>query len=104
MTRLATNYLGLNLRSPIVASAGPVTGRLDLLERLDAAGVGAVVLPSLFEEEITNTTTELNLMFDINSLANPEAANFFPELEEFRTAPDAYLSLLSSAKESLEYR
>lgn len=102
MTRLATNYMGLTLRSPIVASAGPVTGRLDLLKRLESAGVGAVVLPSLFEEEITNTATELNRMFDVNSLANPEARSFFPELEEFRTAPDAYLSLLSSAKESLQ--
>ncbi|RIK07192.1 MAG: dihydroorotate dehydrogenase-like protein [Acidobacteria bacterium] len=101
MSRLATRYLGLSLRSPIVASAGPVTGRLDLLERLDKAGVGAVVLPSLFEEELTNTATELNHMFDVHSLTNPEAASFFPELEDFRAAPDAYLGLLKSAKESL---
>jgi hypothetical protein len=49
---LTTRYLGLTLRNPLVAAASPVTGRLDTLRRLDDAGVGAVVLPSLFEEQI----------------------------------------------------
>lgn len=101
MNRLATSYLDLDLRSPIVASAGPVTGRMDLLRQLDDAGVGAVVLPSLFEEEIANSATELNMMFEVNAMFNAESTNFFPELEEYRAEPDRYLTLLQSAKESL---
>ncbi|HWD47223.1 MAG TPA: dihydroorotate dehydrogenase, partial [Actinomycetota bacterium] len=52
MADLRTRYLGLELRSPLVASASPLTGSLDGLAKLEAAGAGAVVLPSLFEEEL----------------------------------------------------
>ena len=52
MADLHTRYLGLDLRSPLVASASPLTGSLDGLRRLEAAGAGAVVLPSLFEEQL----------------------------------------------------
>lgn len=101
MNPLATNYLGLELRSPIVASSGPVTARLDLLKRLDSAGAGAVVLPSLFEEEIAGMATELHLMFELNALSNPEALNFFPEIEEFKTGPERYVELIEAAKRCL---
>ena len=60
MTALATEYLGLSLRSPIVASAGPLTANIDRLRQLDDAGVGAVVLPSLFEEEIEHDAREID--------------------------------------------
>ena len=52
MAYLRTRYLGLELRSPLVASSSPLTGSLDGLRRLEAAGAGAVVLPSLFEEQL----------------------------------------------------
>ena len=52
MADLRTRYLGLELQSPLVASASPLTGSLDSLRRLEVAGAGAVVLPSLFEEEL----------------------------------------------------
>jgi hypothetical protein len=52
MADLRTRYLGMDLRSPLVASSSPLTGSLDGLRRLEAAGAGAVVLPSLFEEEL----------------------------------------------------
>ena len=52
MADLRTRYLGMDLRSPLVASSSPLTGSLDGLQRLEAAGVGAVVLPSLFEEDL----------------------------------------------------
>src|SRR5690606_11758645 len=57
MTDLHTEYLGLHLRSPLVASAGPYTGELDKLSELQDAGVAAVVLPSLFEEQIEHETS-----------------------------------------------
>jgi len=52
MADLRTRYLGMELRSPLVASSSPLTGTLDGLRRLEAAGAGAVVLPSLFEEDL----------------------------------------------------
>jgi len=54
MADLRTRYLGLDLRSPLVASSSPLTGTLDGLKRLEAAGAGAVVLPSLFEEDLAD--------------------------------------------------
>ena len=56
MADLRTRYLGLELRSPLVASSSPLTGTLDGLRRLEAAGAGAVVLPSLFEEDLAEET------------------------------------------------
>ena len=56
MADLRTRYLGMELRSPLVASSSPLTGSLDGLRRLEAAGAGAVVLPSLFEEEIAEAS------------------------------------------------
>ena len=63
MTDLHTEYLGLQLRSPLVASAGPYTGDLDKLRELESAGVAAVVLPSLFEEQIEHETSEIDRLF-----------------------------------------
>ena len=62
---LTSRYLGLELRNPLVASSSPLTGRLDTLRRLDDAGVGAVVLPSLFEEQIER---EQNLLEELDEL------------------------------------
>ena len=62
---LTSKYLGLELRNPLVASSSPLTGRLDTLRRLDDAGVGAVVLPSLFEEQIER---EQNLLEELDEL------------------------------------
>ncbi len=59
MVELRTRYLGLDLRSPLVASASPLTGSLDGLRRLEAAGASAVVLPSLFEEQLTLEAREV---------------------------------------------
>ena len=62
MNPLASTYLGLELRSPIVASPSPITGRIESLLRLEEAGVGAVVLPSLFEEEPKRVAKRANLL------------------------------------------
>ena len=67
MTALTTEYLGLTLRSPIVASAGPLTANIDRLRELDDAGVGAVVLPSLFEEQIEHETSEIDQLFSVHA-------------------------------------
>lgn len=102
MADVATTYLGLRLRSPIVASPGPLTGDLDGLRRLVAAGAGAVVLPSLFQEQIEHETSEIDRLFSLHSESFGEATSFFPELDGYNTGPDAYLALIEAARDALD--
>jgi dihydroorotate dehydrogenase (fumarate) len=101
MTALHTLYLGLELSSPIVASAGPATGDLETAVRLEEAGAGAIVLPSLFEEEILHEEVELNRALDTGSDQFPEASSYFPAVETFETASDRCVHYLGQAKKHL---
>jgi dihydroorotate dehydrogenase (fumarate) len=98
MTDLSTTYLGLELRAPIVASAGPHTGDTLTVERLEAAGVGAAVLPSLFEEEILHEELELNRVLEAGTEGFWESVDYFPEVPKFDTATDRYLTLIERTK------
>ena len=98
MTDLSTSYLGLALRSPLVASASPLTRDIDQLARLDEAGIGAVVLPSLFEEQLTHDELEIEQMLNTGSESFAEATGMFPDLGDYNTGPDPYLSLIDQAK------
>jgi dihydroorotate dehydrogenase (fumarate) len=98
---LHTSYLGLELRSPLVASASPLTGELDGLRRLEAAGIGAVVLPSLFEEQITHDQLELDRLLETTSDHVGEALSYFPELADYNTGPWTYLDHITQAKQAL---
>jgi dihydroorotate dehydrogenase (fumarate) len=102
MTDLHTEYLGLPLRSPLVASAGPYTGDLDKLRELDRAGVGAVVLPSLFEEQIEHETFEIDRLFSVHHDSFGEATSFFPEVDGYHTDTDAYLALVEAARDVID--
>jgi dihydroorotate dehydrogenase (fumarate) len=104
MTRidLATRYLGIPLAHPIVASASPLTGSLDSLRRLEDAGVAAVVLPSLFEEQIEHDEMSTHNLMLYGAELSPEARGFFPELQQYNTGPDRYLRLIADAKRSLD--
>ena len=77
---LRTRYLGLELRNPIVASASPLTGSVDSLERLEQAGAAAVVLPSLFEEEIEHDEMSTHNLYLYGIELSPDARGFFPEM------------------------
>jgi dihydroorotate dehydrogenase (fumarate) len=98
---LRTRYLGLELEHPIVASASPITGSIDSLKRLQDAGVAAVVLPSLFEEQIEHEEMATHNLMLQGAELSPEAHGFFPEMENYRTGPDQYLALIADAKKSL---
>jgi len=95
---LTARYLGLELRSPLVASASPLTARLDHVRRLEAAGAGAIVLPSLFEEQITRDALDLDMTLESGAESFPEALSYFPEATEYVTVPDQYLDHLQAAK------
>lgn len=101
MPDLSTTYLGLDLVSPVVASSSPVTGDLDRLRRVEAAGAGAVVLPSLFEEQVVHDALEIDRMLSTGAEATGEAAGYFPELDDYNTGPDRYLGQLAAAREAL---
>lgn len=98
---LTTDYLGLRLRSPLVASSGPLTGEIASLRQLDDAGVGAVVLPSLFEEEIVRESLALDDVLRQGTEAFGESVDYFPELDDYGTGPDRHLALVAEAKAQL---
>ena len=95
---LRTTYLGLELRSPIVASASPLTGEPDTARLLDEAGVGAIVLPSLFEEEILNDEVQLNRSLEAGSGQFAEALEYFPTIDSFAGVGERYLARLTQIK------
>ena len=101
MAELRTRYLGLALRSPLVASSSPLTGNLDSLRRLEDAGVAAVVLPSLFEEEITEESLAVHGALEAGAGSFAEALDYHPELGSYETGPDRYLELVAAAKRAL---
>ena len=98
---LTTSYLGLSLRSPIVASASPLTGEVDTAIRIARAGAGALVLPSLFEEEITAEELETTAALEAGSESNPEASGFFPDVE-MRTLAERYLANLGRIRRAVD--
>jgi len=99
---LRTRYLGLELAHPIVASASPLTGNIDSLKRLQDAGVAAVVLPSLFEEQIEHEEMATHNLMLYGAELSPEAQGFFPEMQHYSTGPEKYLELIGEAKQALK--
>ncbi len=98
---LTSTYLGLALRNPVIASPGPVTGDPDQWRRLDDAGVGAIVLPSLFEEEIESESWWVSDLLDEGRDTAPEASDYLPEFEDYSIGPDRFLDLVTRAKETV---
>jgi dihydroorotate dehydrogenase (fumarate) len=101
MPELGTRYLGLPLRTPLVASSSPLTGSLDGLRRLEDAGAAAVVLPSLFEEELTREALALHHALEAGTGTFAEALDYMPDLASYDVGPDGYLELLAAAKRAL---
>jgi dihydroorotate dehydrogenase (fumarate) len=101
MANLKTNYLGLQLTNPIVPSASPLSKNLDSMKRLEDAGAAAVVMYSLFEEEIVHESAELDHYLHYGTDSYPEALTYMPSAGEYNLEPDAYVELLRKAKESL---
>ncbi|MGA2428719.1 MAG: dihydroorotate dehydrogenase-like protein [Candidatus Acidiferrum sp.] len=101
MTDITTTYLGLTLRSPIVASASPLCESIENIRRFEDNGVGAVVLPSLFEEQLEVESHAVHADFSRGADSFPESLNFFPDLHNYNLGPDAYLELIHKAKQSV---
>ena len=99
---LSTKYLGLNLRTPLVPAASPMSEELDTIKEMEDAGASAVVLYSLFEEQLRQDSAELAHNMEQGTESFAEALSYFPEPEEFRLGPDEYLSHISKAKQAVK--
>ena len=101
MIDLRTNYLGLQLRTPLVASASPLSQEIDSIRRLEDAGASAVVLYSLFEEQLRQESAELEQHLTEGTDSFAEASSFFPQPDEFRLGPEGYLNHIHRAKKAV---
>ncbi|MFH2104386.1 MAG: dihydroorotate dehydrogenase-like protein [Chloroflexota bacterium] len=99
MIDLTTTYLGLNLKTPLVASSSPLSERVETIQQLEEAGIGAVVLYSLFEEQIIHESLELDHYLDYGTYSFAEALTYLPDTGRYSTGPEKYLHHISRVKE-----
>lgn len=99
---LSTNYMGLRLKNPLVPSASPLSHELDTIKKLEDAGAGAIVLYSLFEEQIQHEAREIFYYTELGTESFAESLSYFPEQQEFNLAPEDYLEHIRKAKEATE--
>jgi dihydroorotate dehydrogenase (fumarate) len=101
MPDLSTTYLGLELKSPLVASASPLSKKLDTVRRLEEGGIGAIVLYSLFEEQIIHESLELDHYLNRGTDSFAEALSYFPDIGTYSIGPGKYLDHLSAVKKAV---
>lgn len=99
---LATDYLGLPLKNPIVASSSPLSHSVDSIRRLEDAGASAVVMYSLFEEQITFDSLYVDDYLRAGTHSYAESLSYFPEMEAYNVGPDEYMNLIRRAKEAVD--
>jgi dihydroorotate dehydrogenase (fumarate) len=99
---LRTTYMGLELKHPVVASASPLSEKLDNFRRMEDAGAAAVVMFSLFEEQIKHENAAIEHLITSGAESYAESLSFFPAIEDYETGPDEYLNLLRRATEAVD--
>jgi dihydroorotate dehydrogenase (fumarate) len=102
MIDLTTRYLGLTLRTPLVPSASPLSQEIASIRRLEDAGASAVVLYSLFEEQLRQESAELDHHLSTGTESFAESLTYFPQASEFRLGPEGYLEHIRKAKEAVD--
>lgn len=102
MVDLSTTYLGLNLKNPLVASASPLSKKIDKARNLEEAGISAIVMYSLFEEQIAFDGLSLENYLETGNNASAEAMSYFPEMADYNVGPDEYMNLIRRAKEAVD--
>ncbi len=102
MTMLGTHYLGMDLKNPLVASASPMTGNVSRIRELEDSGIGAVVLPSLFEEQIMLDSLDLDWYLSHGTESFAEALTYLPDLADYQLGPEAYLKLIEESKAAVD--
>ncbi len=102
MIDLKTTYLGLKLRTPLIPSASPLTHEIDNVRRLEDAGASAVVLYSLFEEQLRQESMELDHYLQATAESSAEAVSYFPQANEFHLGPEGYLEHIRKVKAAVK--
>jgi dihydroorotate dehydrogenase (fumarate) len=102
MTDLSTTYLGLNLKNPLVASASPLSKKIDRARKLEEAGIAAIVMHSLFEEQIIHESLELDHFLSRGTDSFPEALTYLPDGGMYGISPEKYLNHLAGMKKALK--
>jgi dihydroorotate dehydrogenase (fumarate) len=98
---MQTEYLGMTLKNPIVPSSSPLSRSVDGIRRLEDAGASAVVMYSLFEEQITSESFYLDYYLSHGTDSYAESLSYFPEMQTYNVGPDEYLELIRRAKEAV---
>ena len=101
MTDLTTTYLGMPLKNPLVASASPLSKRVENVKKLEAAGIAAVVLHSLFEEQIIHESLELDHFLSRSKDFSAEASSYLPDTGEYSLLPEQYLEHVGKVKQAV---
>ncbi len=99
---LETTYMGLKLKNPLVLSSSPLTRDVGMIRRLEDAGIAAVVCHSIFEEQLAHEALELDRRLRQGTESYAEALSYFPEPEDFKLGPEAYLDLIRLAKKAVK--
>ena len=102
MTDLSTTYLGLKLKNPLVCSSSPLCQDLVSLQRMEQAGAAAVVLHSLFEEQLTLESQDLSHYLSHGTESFPEALTYFPDMADYNLGPEGYLEHIRQAKAAVK--
>ena len=102
MIDLSTNYLGLKLKNPIVVSASPLSEKLENFPRMREAGAGAIVMYSLFEEQIEAESENVDAALEYGANSYAESTSYLPDMPKYHIGPDRYLDLLQNAKKSVD--
>ncbi len=98
---LTTTYLGLQLKNPLVASASPLSKKVDIARRLEDAGASALVMYSLFEEQITHESYEMDHYLNHGTNSFAESLSYFPDLDTYNLGPETYLEHLHNIKQAV---
>jgi len=99
---LTTTYLGLTLRNPLVPSASPLSEEVDNIRKMEDSGAGAVVLHSLFEEQLREESDDVDRGLSAGTESFAEALHYFPEPSDFKFGPDEYLEHIARAKKAVK--
>ncbi len=101
MIDLTTHYLGLELGNPLVASSSPLSKSVDMVKKMEDAGIAAVVMYSLFEEQIIHESRALDHFLERGTYSTPEAQTYFPDLGHYNVGPEGYLELIQKIKKAV---
>ncbi len=101
MPDLSTTYLGLKLKNPIVPSSSPLMRKLDEIKRMEEMGAAAVVLHSLFEEQIVRDLEDLDRYMSVDAESVSEVRSYFPDLQRYNVGPDAYVDYIRKVKSAV---